>query len=412
MGQLELGQQLVELVTERMILQTALAALFVGAATASATVKAVRPVAPAFVAPARMAPAASLSPLLTTPAGLSATLTPSFSVPHDAPPAAPAAALLAPAAAKAPTPVEAVVEAANVPDALVRLIDLGVIETRDVPKGQTDRAALLGRVWDGIAEKSPSELLPVDREWAVPAIKVERGGKTYLVHGVAHGQYYPPNRRDVARLVSEIKSRGHELYSEQNLPVHYGYAYGKHVMDHETGESNGLPARVADISRGVFAGIPAVHALIRWAAVGGVGYSWLHATLNPSQPLFWLLAAGLTAGLWLLKRGLQPLNRIGELNDAAEAEKLGSPHIAEQRRRAAAAFYGPRVAPEDILRLHLPPGPGASVDPLSPRSAAIAAAAAASAAAVVHVLVGYRHAAEIAWRLAGKEGPRGGPTRE
>jgi hypothetical protein len=57
----------------------------------------------------------------------------------------------------------------------------------------------------------------------------------------------------------------------------------------------------------------------------------------------------------------------------------------------------------EVLRLHLPPGPGAASDPFSARSAAIAAVVAAEAAAsdlkVVHLLVGYKHAAEIGWRL-------------
>jgi hypothetical protein len=262
-----------------------------------------------------------------------------------------------------------------------------------------------------VADKRDAALLPVDASWAVPAIKVERGGKTYLVHGVAHGQIYPPNRRDVSRLVAQIKAQKQALYSEQGLPIHYGFDYGLETLDREMGESNGVPTRVIDAARGLFAGgIPAVHAILRWAAVGGVGYTWVRAAFNAADPLVWALAIGLTAGLWLLKRGLQPLYRLKTLSEAKKADQLGSPHIAANKRREAAVFYGPRVAAEDIMRLHLPPGPGAAADSLSPRSVAIAAAAAASAAAVVHVLVGYRHAAEIAWRLAGKEGPQAGPT--
>lgn len=397
-----------------MLSKAALAALFVLALPASATVRVARPVAPAGVRPAAVLPVASLPLNPVKLGGLSATLAPSLSAPNIAPQVVPAlaAAVAAPHAAQLKT-AEAIATAESADQALGRLVELGVLQVSDLPEGETDRVALLKRVWDGVADKRDAALLPVDASWAVPAIRIMRGGKTFLVHGVAHGQFYPPNRRDVARLVAQIKDKKQALYSEQGIPLHYGFAYGLETMDHEVGESNGVPTRVAEAAGGLSSGgIAAAHALLRWAAVGGVGYSWLRAALNPAEPMVWLLALGLSVGLWLLKRGFQPVNRLSVLASAAEAEKLGSTSLAQHLRREAAAFFKPRVSAEDIVRLHLPPGPGAASDSLSPRSAAIAAAAAASAAAVVHVLVGYRHAAEIAWRLTGAEGPTSARSKE
>ncbi|MDX6769355.1 MAG: hypothetical protein SF051_07470 [Elusimicrobiota bacterium] len=414
----------------------AFAVLLAGAVPAGAAARSARPVAPAPAVRLAVAPVVPSGLGLTPTVNLAPNPSSSLVVPNEAPKLADALrsqaaatvaewrASRAGAAADAPaaspvgrTPAlsaaEAIATAPTSDQALARLVGLGVIDFTAIPEGETDRVALLKRVWDGVSAELTAAVFPVDASWAVPAIKVERGGKTYLIHGVAHGQLYPPNRRQVAKLVAQIEKNGHALLSEQKLPVHYGFAYGLETMDHEVGETNGMPARVAEAAGGLTSGgVAAAHALLRYAALGGAAYSWVKAALNPADPLVWALAAGLSVGLWLLARGLQPVNKLSVLSDAAAAERLGSKHLAEQLRAEASAFFKPRVKAEDILRLHLPPGPGAAADSLSPRSAAIAAAAAAASASVVHVLVGYRHAAEIAWRLARPEGPTGGPSRD
>lgn len=331
-----------------------------------------------------------------------AQLSPSPAAPVEAP--RPSEALSASAA-------EAIAQARSADEALESLKQLGLIKEAEIPRGETDRDAFLKRIWDGVSGPHTAALFPVDDSWAVPAITVKRGDRTYFIHGVAHGQLYPPNRRDVVRLVSHIKKQGHALYSEHDMPLYYGFSYGLETMDRAINAVGARPAPVAAADRGLpAAAIPFVHALARWSALGGVGYAWLSAALNPGELHLWLVAGTMSLALWLVARGLQPLNRLRALADARETQQLGSPELAEQLRRQAAAFFKPRVKAEDILRLYLPPGPGAASDSLSPRSAAIAAAAAASSAAAVHVLVGYRHAAEIAWRLLGPQGPRRGPN--
>lgn len=403
----------------------ALAVVVLGLSPAAATVRVARPVASASNVRPVVVPVVPLALNLAPSAGLQAGLAPTLSATNDAPnlaarlraeaaetvaqwrasraPAS-AVAVSAPSAAPSPilTPAEAIATAQSSDQALSRLVGLGIIQPAHIPEGETDRVALLKRVWDGVSTKLTSEVLPVDDAWAVPAISVQRDGKTYLIHGVAHGQLYPPNRRQVTRLVSQIEKQGHALLTEQNLPAHYGFAYGQETMDKEV-DRHGVPARVTAAAAGLET-IAQAHALMRGGALGVVGYAWVHTALNPSDPLAWLLAVGAMLGLWLLARGLQPLNRLSLLSAAHDAERLGSKDLAAHLRREARAFFGPRgVKAEDILRLHLPPGPGAASDSLSPRSAAIAGAALAASASVVHVLVGYRHAAEIAWRLAGAD---------
>ncbi len=414
----------------------ALAVVALGLSPAAASVRAVRPVAAASSVRPVVLPVVPFALDLAPSAGIRAALTPTLRAPNDAPKSASqlraeaadavaqwrasrapatAVAAAAPVAAVnvAPlTPAEAIATAQTSGQALSRLVELGVIKPQDIPEGETDRVALLKRVWDGVSAKLTSDVLPVDASWAVPAITVKRDGKTYLVHGVAHGELYPPNRRQVARLVAQIEKNGHALLSEQNLPAHYGFAYGQETMDQAV-DRHGVPARVTDAAGGpASGGIAAVHAVLRWAALGGTGYAWLRAALSPTDPLVWALAVGVSLGLWLLARGLQPLNRLALLSAARDAERLGSKDLAAHLRREARAFFGPRgVKAEDILRLHLPPGPGAASDSLSPRSSAIAGAALAASASVVHVLVGYRHAAEIAWRLAGADAAVGTAAR-
>lgn len=322
----------------------------------------------------------------------------------------PKAALTAEQTAAAAT--DAIIAAKGVDEALGSLVSLGVLKAQALPEGETDRLALLKRVWDGVSGKRAAELLPVDAGWAVPALRVERGGKTYLVHGVAHGQYYPAHRRSVMRLVKQVSAQGSVLLSEQRIPEHYGFSYGLETLDHAV-VSHDERAEVVKAARGLPpAAIGAVHALMRLGALGGVGYAWARAALQGADPLAWGLALAGGAALYLLWRGMQPLNRLSVLAGAREADSLGSPHLAEQLRREAKAFFTKPVRAEDVRALHLPPGPAASTDEFSPRSAAIAAAARAAEGSVVHVLVGYKHAAEIAWRLAGYPAGAGAAPRK
>jgi hypothetical protein len=323
---------------------------------------------------------------------------------------APKAVLTAEQTAAAAT--DAIIAAKGVDEALGSLVSLGVLKAEALPEGPTDRLALLKRVWDGVSSKRAAELLPVDSGWAVPALRVQRGGKTYLVHGVAHGQYYPAHRGTVMRLVKQVSAEGSVLLSEQRIPEHYGFSYGLETLDHAV-VAHDERAEVVKAARGLPpAAIGAVHALMRLGALGGVGYAWARAALQGVDPLAWGLALAGTAVLYLLWRGMQPLNRLSVLAGAREADALGSPQLAEQLRREAQAFFTKPVKAEDVRALHLPPGPAAASNEFSPRSAAIAAAAQAAEGAVVHVLVGYKHAAEIAWRLAGYPAGAGAASKD
>jgi hypothetical protein len=74
-------------------------------------------------------------------------------------------------------------------------------------------------------------------------------------------------------------------------------------------------------------------------------------------------------------RRLLPYYRLRDLWDARAYGKLpGGEPAAAHMRREAHALHKAKLDPMEVLRLHLPPGPGAANDPFSQRSAAMAAA--------------------------------------
>lgn len=316
----------------------------------------------------------------------------------------PVAAASAPAP-QAPVPLAAVgaaiAESKSVDEAMERVVKTGALAPEKVPQDPTDRLYALKRLWDHAAPAYAEGKVAVDAGWAVPALRVENGGTTYLVHPVAHGQIYPPNRRAVLRLVDQIKESGGALYSEEKLPTHYGFAFGRETMDHRVDE--GLPIAVQPAAGGVSDGaMRFVYRAFTAAALTPLALALPQIVDHPSK-LVVVPALLYLAFLAVLRSGLLPFYRYEKWKLSREARSVGAAEMAEQLKREAAVLHRARIDAAEVLRLHLPPGPGAASDRFAPRSEAMAKAVADDAKAagskVVHLLVGYKHAADIGWRL-------------
>ncbi|UPT73754.1 MAG: hypothetical protein M0D55_18195 [Elusimicrobiota bacterium] len=303
----------------------------------------------------------------------------------------------------------AIAESKTAGEAASRLLSLGAVGPLEAQLASEDADALdflLKRLWRAAAPSIPGEFA-VDSSWSVPALKVERGGVTYFVHAIAHGEHAPPRRGALLALAAKVESSGAALYSEQNLPVYYGYAAGKETLDHKA--PLGYPTLVVDAARGWTKSGLAAKRVVEWAIAPGSALAAAAWTLfSPQSVLAWaalLLALGLS--FLFLTSGI-PLRRFRHRRRGAMASDNGWTDIAAQYEDEAAHFF--TAAPDlEVLRsLELPQPLGASEDAHSVRSRAladaVAADAAASGAAEVHVVVGHMHAHEVAWRL--KHGPR------
>ncbi len=294
-------------------------------------------------------------------------------------------------------------------DASAHLSALGVLGSKEAALASTDEPVfrfLLTRIWHKTAHTLPADF-PIDSTFGIPALKVERDGVTYFVHGVAHGQHSPPHRGAVLSLVRRVQAAGHALYSEQNLPAYYGYKAGFETLDHKA--PDGYPTTVVAAAPGFTPASLFVKRAIDWTITPGTIFAsaiWglaAHASILP----WTCLGVSLAVAFFVLTGGL-PYSRMLRRRRAAEARAEGLEDIADQYADEARHFF---VAKPDlgVLRdLELPQPLGATDDTYSVRSRAIADAVAADAAAAgasaVHLVVGHLHAHEVAWRLA--EGPR------
>lgn len=291
-------------------------------------------------------------------------------------------------------------------DAAARLSSLGVLSSQEAAfaaSREDEFRFLLTRVWRKTSSSIPSAF-PVDESLPVAALKVTRSGITYFVHGVAHGQLGAPRRSAVLATVRRITSSGESLYSEQNLPAHYGYTAGLETLDHASSLPEIVPA-----APGFSAASLRLKRAVDWAVAPGAFLAvaaWL--VLSPASPFAWLLLplAGLLA--WFVLTGGLPVMAWKRVRLAARMRAQGLEDIADQYADEAAHFFKAKPDLELLRGLELPQPLGASSDRLSARSRSIADAVAASAAAAgataVHLVVGHLHAHEVAARLA--SGPR------
>ena len=294
-------------------------------------------------------------------------------------------------------------------DAASRLVELGLLGSKEsalASSSQDELRFLLTRLWRKTAASIPAPF-PVDASFGVPALKVERDGVTYLVHGVAHGQYGPPRRSAVLSMIRRAAASGHAIYSEQNLPAYYGYKAGLETLDHAS--ADGDPAEVVAAAPGHTPASLLVKRALDWAIAPGSALAALAWGLaSPASVLAWVLLPFLGALAWLVLTGGLPLMRWRRRRRAAGARADGLEDIAEQYADEAANFFVAKPDLEALRGLELPQPLGATADPYSARSRAIAdavaSAASSRAAGTVHVVVGHLHAHEVAWRLA--EGPR------
>lgn len=339
--------------------------------------------------PTAYVPAPSLTPSLTTSLPAHAALTA---------PVLPAANAVLPrlAAEARPAVAAALAQAQDRPAARAALENLGVAAEPGPDRSAVDESLYWSNLWDA----SGGVRHAVDDSWAVPAVRVERGGVSYLIHPVAHGRLMPHNRGAVARLARQVEKSGGALYWEQNLPAFYGVPAGREVGDHAAlvdAPVTVVPAdrpetRAAALRRRAEATL--VYALPAAAA------AW--AAYSPLEPAAWLLLAAVGAFAWAAATSLRPLMRGAHIRDAVEAGSLGMGDLAVRLSREAEVWFARRLDARALGRLDLPLPLADAADPVVRRSVALADAVAADAAAKeVHVVAGYRHAYHMADRLAG-----------
>ena len=303
----------------------------------------------------------------------------------------------------------AISKSASAPDAAARLSALGVLGAKEAVLSESvedDFRFLLTRLWRKTAAGVASSF-PVDRSLAIAALKVRRDGVTYYVHAVAHGQLGAPRRSSVLFLVRQVEASGHALYSEQNLPAHYGYKKGLETLDHAAAE--GAEAAVVAAAPGYTRAALLLKRALDWAAApGGALAALAWVLVAPASPPAWILLLALGALAWRVMTGGLPVMRWKRRRRAAAAQADGLVDIAEQYADEARNFIVSKPDLEVLRSLELPQPLGATADAESARSRAIADAVAADVAASgaceAHLIVGHQHAHEVAWRLA--YGPR------
>jgi len=294
-------------------------------------------------------------------------------------------------------------------DAASRLSALGVLGPKEsslAARNEPEFRFLLTRLW----RKTSSSIaapFPVDESFRVPALKVEKDGIVYLVHGVAHGKYGAPRRGAVLSTVRRALAAGHAVYSEQNLPAYYGYKAGIETLDHAS--ASGAPAKVVPAAPGFTRASLLLKRAIDWAVAPGSALAALAwAIASPATVFAWLLLPLAGVLCWVILSGGLPLMAWRRRIIAEGARGEGLEDIADQYADEAEHFFVTKPDLEVLRGLELPQPLGATGDALSVRSRAIADAvaddAAAAGAGTVHVVVGHLHAHEVAARLA--SGPR------
>lgn len=305
----------------------------------------------------------------------------------------------------------AIASSRDLDEAASRLAALGLLTRAEAAAAREDEDGLrilLGRLWRASAPAVPAPF-PVDRSAEVPALRVEKDGVTYFVHGVAHGQLGAPDARAVRALARRAAAEGGFLYSEQNLPAHYGYAVGLETLDHEA--RRGVPLALRPAANGAApAALLARRALNALVSPGSALAAAAWAVLDPASPWAWGLLAAALYLAWLTLTGSLPRLARQHRREAAALRAEGDEDLAAQMDDEAAHFFKSRPDLEVLRSLELPQPLGGEDAPVSARSRAIAAAVAADAAArgaaTARVIVGHLHAHEVAWRLAHPEDRR------
>jgi hypothetical protein len=288
--------------------------------------------------------------------------------------------------------------AATQDEAAGNLARLGLIKPgRYAP---LDLKYMLLRLW---YESAPAPKM--DGTWAVPALVASKGGVTYYVHGVAHGQIRPAGRSRVLSLVRGLEAEGKPLYSEENFPMAYGFSWGKETLDHAS--EGGSPAALAEARER--AGSPAALLLRRalnLALSPGSLLIPLPALLSdPSSALAWTALAALAAFNFSVETSMLPWQRLLSFWYARQAEAIGEGDMAHHLRAYARLVQRGGADASDALRVELPmPLKAEESSGSTLRSKAMAEAiardAAESRAKEVHVLAGLNHAQELAWNLS------------
>jgi hypothetical protein len=285
---------------------------------------------------------------------------------------------------------------------------LGLLRPREVRLERGDhRYAFehaLRQLWHEAAPSTPPQFR-TDEGWSIPSYEVQRNGIVYHIHPIVHGAGMAARPSLVRDFVEGLRLRGLPLYSEQELPSMFAYSHGKETLDHRV--KDGQPVGLRDIPfEEAGQGMWRLRTAVKFVVVGLIGGLPLqYLASHASSPAAWTLAALGLAAAWSVKNAFLPLLNLYHRALALAARfAAGSADHAAHLRRLGSTLFGRELDIEALRRVEFPmPLRSEKAGASTKRSYAMADIIRLDAEQLslreVHILAGFDHAQEIAWRL-------------
>lgn len=258
----------------------------------------------------------------------------------------------------------------------------------------------------------------------LPSLAVERDGIRFFIHGTAHGWRWgelslqsPPAA--VKRLISRIEKANGALYSEQWLPLLFGYSHGLEFRDERSFLTGRAPLRPA---RSMGPGLLTALGTTR-AAVIAAGLA-LAAAAAAAPAYAWIAApfAAILIGFAAISASSLVILRANILMDSWSARRKGlsdpAAYLARIYRFTARTIDAGAYMNRHLLPLPLGAAGGISEDDriIALRSKAMARSALMDAKSrglkEAHLLVGQAHVPQIASYLSDPEVPAGAGPKD
>jgi hypothetical protein len=300
-------------------------------------------------------------------------------------------------------------ESGTLEGAAASLEFLGLLRPREVRLERADhRYAFehaLRQLWNEAAPSTPPQFR-IEENWPIPSYVVERDGIVFHVHPIVHGAGMAARPALVRGFVEDLKLRGLPLYSEQELPSMFAYSHGKETLDHRV--KAGQPVGLREIPfEEAGQGQWRLRAALKYAVVGLLaGLPLYYLSGLTASPAAWTLAGLGLAAAWIVRDAFLPLlNLYHRLLALAARFGAGSADHAAHLRRLGSTLFGRELDLQALRRVEFPmPLRSENAGVSTKRSYGMADIIRLDAEQLrlreVHILAGFDHAQEIAWRLS------------
>jgi hypothetical protein len=307
----------------------------------------------------------------------------------------------------------AIQESGTLEGAASALEFLGMLRPREVRLERGDhRYAFenaLRQLWHDAAPSTPRQFR-IDATWLIPSFEVRRDDIVYHVHPIVHGAGMAAQPSLVRGFVEFLRLRSLPLYSEQELPSMFSYSHGKETLDHRV--KYGQPIGLRDIPfEEAGQGMWRLRTAVKYAFVGALaGLPLLYLSHHAASPAAWTLAAVGLAAAWTVRNAFLPLFNFYHRALALAARfGAGSADHAAHLRRLGSTLFGSELDLDALRRVEFPmPLRAERAGSSTERSYAMADIIRLDAEQrnlkEVHILAGFDHAQELAWRLT--RGPK------